>query len=1546
MPQFNSCFTDSNGNKEDGVPYIEYSDGDGAKIIPFPYQHEDDICLYIENPTGTYTLQDTSDYTFGVNSQNKNTVTLTTSTNNPIHIMRRTDVCEMDAQFEPGASIRAQDLNHDFTQLLYLIQENRRALSQITGHNNGTLPIDPSVNLLWKRSSSTLEPVNSGDNIKVTGTTQFGSATYTWPSAVAGTTGQALTCSTTGQLSWTTVATGTSNVSEIETDTGSGLMCGTKGSENTGTATGDVSIVIDTGDGITINGNQVQVNAGDGLEFASGALRVDTENSTIRRTANGISVDVPFDEPTGSEGTTTANTYARTAAGDWALINAGDVTGIDAGEGIRIDAGDTATPEVNIRLASNSGLEFTGANNDLRIDVNGGLQLTGNGINVNEITIWGQTLNMTSNVNGDLAMGGADITFTDNANTVKLGAPTSLNATYELLFPVEAGANGNYLELQDASTGQMRWSTPTGSGTGGVVNQINANAGLSGGGSTANVDIAVELSANSGLQFSENTDSGTLQVAAGTGLSRNSTGLNVDSITLWNNTHDHSGNVDGTIRLGEGNTLQFQDNSSGQNRIGTLESANLSQNRTWILPDEGGTLGLATAALWNRVTGTPNVTRLANSGDTLQVQSGNIRSVDTNITIQPTGTGNANVELSSLNAGTIRLLDNTTIDATLTTTGAVDFDSTLTVDGNTTLGGDLDVDGTTTVDGLTSDGAVTVDGVVTIQNANNLAMGTGSITATGNIVLDPGGTGVVQVNSHLEVRNENALRLFDSGNTDAVRLKAANASATYDIEFPAASPAGADRVLQWNNANSEFEWIATPTSAAGYWQRSGSNLTTFNDDDTVTLNGHFTLDDESDGTNTQFRLPEANRATTAGSPNIAWEDDDGNWDTGFFQPNQNVIGISTAGTERARFDETRLLLQSGYDLRLTGANGTGEFQVPAAVNANRVYDLPNNDGTIALVGVGGLDNRYVAAAGDTMTGPLIMDDTTIQITEGNSTLVLAWPAGTGNSKQINFPDLAGTVALTDNDSAGYVRRSRNGEQTINSQSSANNLELLSEATGAIGATLTVRTDSSSPADDDVIGRIDFEGENSNDDAERFARIDVVATDVSDGDETAEVRVSVFEEGTETERLRVGGGTVQYNGNNLPTDGQFGSRNLIRNPEMTVAQVASSTDEHQAFGCDMWQHMFNGGAATLAIINCENTPPTPEGPYRALRCTNDTAGTAANNYRDIRTRVENRMVYQSGWDFDNPNSNVVLSFWVRASISQPYYVMLRSRDDVSAGGTNKNFCIPVVDENGANPAANTWMRVEQVIPGHGDLEFSNGPGEGFMLLFAPTYGTGYTGMAAGDVQTWQDWDSNNRCPDYNTGAGSWQQTQGATFDITGVQLEVGNVATPFEKLPYDQHLERCRRYYQLLQVNRFSDARSTWTFPTRMRTQPSTSSSATITIRRDGFFLAPQSGGIINLRFRADFVNDPAFFSVGNTYEWEDSEQTTVIVKDDEGNLVGQFAALQSDENFKKLLERGHLIAPYQEPAPLTTEQKIANAGFVGDELEDYLVEKIQLRLNE
>ena len=559
-------------------------------------------------------------------------------------------------------------------------------------------------------------------------------------------------------------------------------------------------------------------------------------------------------------------------------------------------------------------------------------------------------------------------------------------------------------------------------------------------------------------------------------------------------------------------------------------------------------------------------------------------------------------------------------------------------------------------------------------------------------------------------------------------------------------------------------------------------------------------------------------------------------------------GLTTSIAGNAAITGTGTIGLANIGANTVLGNNTGAADTPAATQVQT--DMVADDAiTYAKMQDLGTGNRVLGgtAAGAIqevqVDGNMIESDvalggnpTTTTQAAGNNTTRIATTAFVTNA----LTNVTGFVELTPG----------NAEQTINSGTSSEVLEFVSTADGATGATLTVRTDSSSPADDDVIGRIDFEGENDNNDAENYARLDVVATDVSDGTEDAEIRLSAVEDGTLTERLRVGGGTVQINGNNINQAGVLGFRNLIVNGDHVVTQRGSTTSTTSGYGCDMWQLYFASGEASLSRIDISGAPPTNNGPVRALRLRNESVLVQGGTYRDCRYRFESRMLRQCGWDFQEPTDFMVLSFWVRASVAGTYYGYMRVMPDETVSGADRVFSFQI-DDNGADLTADTWTYCTVVVPGDGELNFGNNSNESIRMAFAPYLGTNQTDATV-TVNTWRNWNTSFRTPPFTSAAGSWIQTEDATFDIAAVQFERGSVPTNFEYTPYDVQFDRSRRYCTVFTCRRKSENMTTWSFPTRMRATPTCSSSFINNIFRDSFTLTSGNNNSYTLTFDAGY----------------------------------------------------------------------------------------------
>jgi len=115
------------------------------------------------------------------------------------------------------------------------------------------------------------------------------------------------------------------------------------------------------------------------------------------------------------------------------------------------------------------------------------------------------------------------------------------------------------------------------------------------------------------------------------------------------------------------------------------------------------------------------------------------------------------------------------------------------------------------------------------------------------------------------------------------------------------------------------------------------------------------------------------------------------------------------------------------------------------------------------------------------------------------------------------------------------------------------------------------------------------------------------------------------------------------------------------------------------------------------------------------------------------------------------------------------------------------------------SADTWTKITKTIPGNSNLQFDNDANQGTEINISPFMGTDYTDSGV-SLNTWGAYSGSTRAPDYTS---TWYTTNDATFEITGVQLEVGSTVTDFEHRSFGQELLLCQRYYE--KSYRYEDA---------------------------------------------------------------------------------------------------------------------------------------------
>jgi len=259
------------------------------------------------------------------------------------------------------------------------------------------------------------------------------------------------------------------------------------------------------------------------------------------------------------------------------------------------------------------------------------------------------------------------------------------------------------------------------------------------------------------------------------------------------------------------------------------------------------------------------------------------------------------------------------------------------------------------------------------------------------------------------------------------------------------------------------------------------------------------------------------------------------------------------------------------------------------------------------------------------------------------------------------------------------------------------------------------------------------------------------------------------------------GHVTIDGQQLPTAGPLSNRNLIINGAMQVAQRGTSNTTSGYGSVDRFHVQVGGGTVTQTQTAITTGAPYNEGFRNILRLTNTTAAAgSAGDFRNPFQYIEAQNLANSGWNYTSSSSYVTLSFWVRSSVAQEFYGYLRTFD-----GTEQRYSFSL-----GSLSADTWTKITKVIPGNSNITIDNDNGHGLQVNISPFWGTDFTDSGV-SVDTWGAFTSGTRTPDYTN---TWGFTNGATFDITGVQLEVGSKSTPFEHRSYSDELQRCQRYY--------------------------------------------------------------------------------------------------------------------------------------------------------
>jgi hypothetical protein len=241
---------------------------------------------------------------------------------------------------------------------------------------------------------------------------------------------------------------------------------------------------------------------------------------------------------------------------------------------------------------------------------------------------------------------------------------------------------------------------------------------------------------------------------------------------------------------------------------------------------------------------------------------------------------------------------------------------------------------------------------------------------------------------------------------------------------------------------------------------------------------------------------------------------------------------------------------------------------------------------------------------------------------------------------------------------------------------------------------------------------------------------------------------------------------------------FNLRNRIINGAMVIDQrnAGAVVTPNNTYTLDRWQGL-NSATSKFTVQQNAGSVTTPAGFANYLGVTSSSAYSLSSlDYFALRQPIEGYNIADLGWGTANAKT-VTFSFQVYSSLTGTFGGVFQNN------GNTRSYPFTYTISS-----ANTWTPISITIVGDTGGTWNTTNNVGIWVTFGLGVGSTYSGTAG-------SWSTNNYVS--ATGATSVVGTNGATFYITGVQLEVGSTATSFDYRPYGTELNLCLRYYYKL-----------------------------------------------------------------------------------------------------------------------------------------------------
>jgi len=249
---------------------------------------------------------------------------------------------------------------------------------------------------------------------------------------------------------------------------------------------------------------------------------------------------------------------------------------------------------------------------------------------------------------------------------------------------------------------------------------------------------------------------------------------------------------------------------------------------------------------------------------------------------------------------------------------------------------------------------------------------------------------------------------------------------------------------------------------------------------------------------------------------------------------------------------------------------------------------------------------------------------------------------------------------------------------------------------------------------------------------------------------------------------------------MVSDQVFGRRRLNINGDMRVNQRGTKTSMQSGYG---GPDRMNLNSGLLGVYTLSQSSESPNGFAKSFQVSTTTANTSPSSsaYAILQYRFEGNDLSSLKWGTSDAEQ-VTVSFWVKTNKTGTYNLELYQLDNSSNYFANKQYTVS---------ASDTWEKKVITFPAGNNVAIPLDNTNALNVNFWLAGGSTYTGGSASD--------GNFHSTDADRAAGNVNLADSTsnTFRLTGLQVEIGNNATPFEHLTFGEELQICKRYFERL-----------------------------------------------------------------------------------------------------------------------------------------------------